>query len=485
VLDEALEAGMRAFHEIRGSWEASVPKFLELFAERIEDRSDDIVTLAHLETALPVRPRLRDVELPRTTGQLRQAANAVRSGSWKIPIISTAVNISSMRVPIPGVVCVFGPNNFPLAFNGVGGGDFAAAMATGHPVLAKANPGHPGVTRMLAELAFACVQDTGLPAAFIQMIYRTTHDDGSRLVADDRVAATAYTGSRNGGLALKSAADAAGRPIYLEMSSINPVVVLPGAIREREDEVGEDLTASMLAGSGQFCTSPGLILAIDGPETERLREGLKRRLEAVPGDTLLAPSVQTGLEQVVHSWSEAGARVMAQSPLRADGCSFANTMMEVTGEEFLTHDQILQQEAFGNLSLLVVTKDSDELLEAMGRLEGNLTGSIYSASDGSDEPVYRRVERVLRDRVGRLLNDKAPTGVSVVPSMNHGGPYPSTGHPGFTAIGIPASLARFTMLQCFDGVRDHRLPLELQASNPLGMLRQVDDQWTRESADER
>ena len=182
-----------------------------------------------LKRRLPGAPRLKDVELPRTTSQLRQAAAAAREGSWALPTIDTKLNIRSCLASI-GPVWVFGPNNFPFAFNSVAGGDFAAAIAAGNPVIAKANTSHPGTTRRVAELAQQAAEKTEMPSGTVQLIYRTSHADGLRLVADARTGATGYTGSRHAGLALKAAADAAGKPIYLELSSINPVVILPGAI---------------------------------------------------------------------------------------------------------------------------------------------------------------------------------------------------------------------------------------------------------------
>ena len=478
-LEQALEAGAGAFESMFEIQPESVAAFLELFAERIEKNRDELVETAHAETALPAKPRLADVELPRTTNQLRLAADAARTRAWKHPVLSPEADIASLYEAIPGVICVFGPNNFPFAFNSVAGGDFAAAVATGHPTIAKGNPGHPETTRILAREAHIAIGDTGLPASFVQLIYRIGHSDGKLLVADPRVAATAYTGSRASGLVLKAAAEQVGNQIYLEMSSVNPVVVLPGSWRERGDELAAELVGSMLMGTGQFCTSPGLIFMAKGREVEGLRDALKHHLEEGPVGTLLGEGVREGLELTKAAWSAAGARVVAEAAANVvSDCSFPNAMMEVTGKQFLGNPDVLQAEAFGNLSLLVVCADRDELHDCLRLLEGNLTGSIYSAGDGSDDGEYETVSRILRSRAGRLLNDKVPTGVAVVPAMNHGGPYPSTGHPGFTAVGIPASLSRFAMLQCYDNVRDDRLPPELQADNPLGLIRYVHGEWT-------
>ncbi len=239
-----LNAATVAAEELRRLPTEKIAAFLEAYAKHIESNAERLVSIANLETALPIKPRLADVELPRTTGQLRQAAAAVRNGSWSLPTIDTKANIRSRYEPI-GPVCVFGPNNFPFAFNSVAGGDFAAAIAAGNPVIAKANTSHPGVTKLLAELAQAAAEETGLPAATVQLIYRLSHADGERLVADHRVGAIGYTGSRRAGLALKSAADAAGKPIYLELSSVNPVVLLPGALAERRDELVTEFVTSV------------------------------------------------------------------------------------------------------------------------------------------------------------------------------------------------------------------------------------------------
>ena len=481
-LAECLMAGAAAYEAMVDLPVEAIANFLEQFASRVEDRSVELVEIAHVETALPVSPRLTDIELPRMVDQLRQAAAAARARTWKRPVISSVARVASLYEAVPGVVCVFGPNNFPFAFNSIGGGDFASAVATGHPIIGKANPGHPETTRLLAEEADLAAGESGLPSGFIQLVYRTTHADGARLVADPRLAATAYTGSRGAGLALKSAADATGNLIYLEMSSINPVVVLPGAWAERGSELAAELVGSMLLGVGQFCTSPGLLLVQDGPEIGAIRDDLKAELENAPSGTLLGEGVVAGLEQVAEHWLAAGAGVVGSAaPATQSVCVFPNSMMEVGGKDFLAQPDALQAEAFGNLSLLVVCSDLDELIQCLGVVEGNLTGSIYSAQDGSDDLAYAAISPVLRQRVGRLLNDKPPTGVAVVAGMNHGGPYPSTGHPGFTAVGIPASLERFGMLQCYDNVRDDRLPPELQAANPLGMARSVDGEVTSDA----
>jgi NADP-dependent aldehyde dehydrogenase len=479
--DAALSAAAQAAIELPSTPPEKIAAFLRRFAERIEGRAAEIVECAHLETALPKSPRLAEVELPRTTGQLRQAAAAALEGSWAMPTIDTKLNIRSMLAPL-GPILVFGPNNFPLAFNSVAGGDFAAAIAAGNPVIAKANSSHPGTSRLLAEEAFAAVTEAGLPPATVQLIYRTSHADGERFVADPRAAALAYTGSRAAGLKLKAAGDRAGKLTYLELSSVNPLLILPGALRERGGKLADELSGSCLLAAGQFCTKPNLVLLFAGDATEQFIAAARQKFDATPTAPLLSAGVLRSLEESVRTLRAAGAElVTGGSRLPAAGRRFANTLLRVTGEKFLAGPEKLQTEAFGNAALIVVMRDAGQGCAILNQLEGNLTGGIYSDTAGADDALYGQLAPLLRARVGRLLNDKMPTGVAVSAAMNHGGPYPATGHPGFTAVGIPASLRRFAMLQCFDNVRPYRLPRALGNDNPNGTLwRLIDGRWTQD-----
>lgn len=478
--DAALAAAATAFSQLAEMPVEMMAAFLERFAERIEGRKNELVEMANRETALPKSPRLGDVELPRTTAQLRQAAAAAREGSWRDAVIDTKAQIRSMLAPI-GPVCVFGPNNFPFAFNSVAGGDFAAAIAAGCPVIAKANSSHPGTTRLLAEEAALAASETRLPQGTVQLIYRTAHSDGERLVADPRIGATGYTGAREAGLTLKRAADAAGKPIYLELSSVNPVVILPGALRERFDDIATQFVGSCLMGTGQFCTNPGLVLLIADEQADKLVATVAAKFAESPAGTLLSKGVLGSLERGIAQLVAAGAkRVTPEGSADPARYSYPNTLLRVSGSQFLANPHGLQGEAFGNASLFVVADSLSQLCEIINHLEGNLTGCVYSDTKGSDDDAYGKVARGLRTKVGRLLNDKMPTGVAVSPAMNHGGPYPSTGHPGFTAVGIPAAMRRFAVLQCWDGVRPDRLPPLLQNKNPGGLAwRSVDGQWTK------
>ena len=478
--DAALTAAAEAAPRLRAAGPAKLAQFLTRFAERIEARKAELVEMAHAESGLAKAPRLAEVELPRTTGQLRQGAAAALEGSWALPTIDTKVNIRSLLAPL-GPVWVFGPNNFPFAFNSVAGGDFVAAIAAGNPVIAKANSSHPGTTRLLAEEAFAAAGETGLPPATVQLIYRTGHADGERLVADPRTGATGYTGSRSAGLKLKAAADAAGKPIYLELSSVNPVLILPGALAERGAKLAEEFAGSSLLGTGQFCTNPSLVVLVAGEATEQFIAAVKAKFETAAPTPLLSSAVARALAASVTTLQSAGAHlVTGGQAVAAPGYRFCNTLLRVSGDEFLAAPEKLQTEAFGNAALFVVVRDAAQMATLLEHLEGNLTGGFYSDTRGSDDALYAELEPLLRPRVGRLLNDKMPTGVAVSPAMHHGGPFPSTGHPGFTAVGIPASLRRFAQLQCYDNVRAARLPAALQDKSPNGqMWRLIDGQWTQ------
>ena len=460
--DRALSAAVEAAHKLEQIPAEKIAAFLEKYAAELEANADAIARAAHEETALPISPRLRDVELPRTTDQLRQAAAAARQGTWRRVTIDRQRNLASCFAPI-GPVVVFGPNNFPFAFNGISGGDFAAAIAAGNPVIAKAHPLHAYTSQLMAEAAAKALQGSGLPAATVQMIYKVNHETGTRLVSDPRIGAVGFTGSKGAGLKLKHAADEAGKPIYLEMSSLNPVIFLPEGLKENTQKWAKELADSCTAGSGQFCTRPNLALLIASDATETFLQEIASAFNSRELHALLSSSTRHQLHESIEALQAAGATLITGGKnLPGSGYRYASTLLRVTGKTFLAAPHELQREAFGNEVMAIVVGNEAELLQVLEHLEGNLTGCVYSSASGADDGLYARLAPVLRRRVGRLLNDKMPTGVAVSPAMNHGGPYPATGHPGFTAVGIPASIARFTALHCYDNVRPDRLPALLR-----------------------
>lgn len=478
-IDQVLEAAANASRQMRGWPGSRFADFLEAYAEAIEAKTDELVAAANAETGLPVSPRLKDGELPRTTNQLRQAADAARSNSWNRPTIDTASGIRSVLGPI-GPVVVFGPNNFPFAFNGIAGGDFAAAIAAGNPVIAKGHSSHPETTRLFAEAALEAIKKTDMPEALVQLVYRTSHEDGYKLVSDSRIGAIGYTGARHTGLKLKERADAAGKPIYLELSSINPVFVLEGALLERGDAIADDFSGSCLMGTGQFCTNPGMVVIPASDAGQALVDAVAKRFQAAAIGTMLSESVRRSFAKGIETLLAAGAKLVTggQSGGGA-GVSFQNTLLSISAEQFLKDPELFQTEAFGNGSLMVLADSVQQMAEIAESLEGNLTGCLYTETGGADDEAYSVIEPALRTKVGRLLNDKMPTGVAVSAAMNHGGPFPCTGHPGFTAVGLPGSAMRFGMLQSYDNVRAERLPAVLQDANSNSdTYRLVDGQWT-------
>jgi len=482
-LEAALYAARAAQAQLlaRPDWAEALAGFLEGYAAQLEARADALVEMAHLETALPREPRLKAVELPRTIAQLRLAAAAAREPSWRQATLDTRGKLRSYFAPLDGPVFVLGANNFPFAFNGVAGGDMAAALASGHPVLTKAHPGHLGTSRLLAEAAWAALQAGDLPPALMQMIYHLAPEDGLRLVAHPLLGATAFTGSRAVGVRLKAAADAAGKPIYLELSAINPVFFLPGALAERGPALVDEYVASGLLGAGQFCTNPGLLLLVDDAAGRAFVDGVAAKFAAAKPGVLLSANAPEQLRQAVAALHAHGAEVVVGGqPVPGPASCFNNTLLRVSGDAFLAEPEALQREAFGPTGLVVLARDADQLAAIAEVLEGNLTGSFYTHTGAADDALYARLAPVVRRKVGRLLNDKMPTGVAVSPAMMHGGPYPSSGHPGFTSVGLPASMRRFAALQCFDNVRPDRLPPELRDVNPTGrMWRLIDGGWTQ------
>ncbi len=456
-----------------------IAAFLDAYAAAIEAAKDELVATAHAETGLPASPRLADVELPRTCSQLRQAAQAVRGHAWTHPVIDTKAGLRAHFAPLHKPVVVFGPNNFPFAFNAVAGGDFASAIAARNPVIAKAHPSHPATSKRLASLACDAAIANGLPAATVQLLYDVDNALGLRLAGDRRIGAIGFTGSRAAGLALKSAADAAGIPMYAEMSSVNPVFLLPGALRERGETLAQEFFGSCTMGSGQFCTNPGIVLVPANADGDAFAARAAEKFDAATPMVLFSTGVQQHLAAGVQALRDAGAQVVAgKACIDGPGSRYAPSLLSTDGDAFLAHTSALQQEAFGPVSLLVRYRDIEQAIAIARAFDGNITGSLHSAADGSDDAAYTRIAAALRPRVGRLIDDKWPTGVAVSPAMQHGGPYPSTSHAGFTSVGMPASIRRFTQLQAYDNVRDDRLPIELRNANPAGIQRLVDGVWT-------
>lgn len=485
-VDRAVRAAAEAFAVTRTLPAAHLADFLEAAAAEIDALGDAALETADHETGLGL-PRLKG-ELPRTTNQLRAFAALLREGSYVEAIIDRALpdrqpaprpDIRRMLVPI-GPVAVFGASNFPFAFS-VAGGDTASAFAAGCPVIVKAHPGHPATSELIAAAINRAVAASGLPPGFFSLLQGEGIEVGQALVRHPLLAAVGFTGSLRGGRALFDAAAARPTPIpvYAEMGSINPMVILPGALKARPDAIAEGLATSATLGAGQFCTNPGLNLLIDGPEARAFIAEVTRLMrEKAPG-VLLNRAIERGLAAVVDQTRakesvqvHTGAAVVEA----VEGFCYAHTVMQTTAAAFRA-DPDLQAEHFGPVTLFVLCQSVDDLLETLDALHGNLTATVHAEPDEAEAaaPILER----LREKAGRLIWNGYPTGVEVVYSMQHGGPYPATTAPATTSVGMTA-IKRFLRPVAYQNMPQALLPPALRDGNPLGILRIIDGQYTRD-----
>ena len=478
-VEAALAAATAAARQLATVPGERLAAFLERYAARLEAKAADLVAAAHVETGLAVKPRLADVELPRMLDQLRQAAASAREGTWRMAMIDRAKNIRAAASGL-GPVVVFPPANFPFAYGGVTGGDFAAAIAAGNPVIAKAHPGHPSVSKLAAEQARAALEETGLPAATVQLLHGLEPADGERLVADPRVGATGFTGSQAAGERLFRAASAAGRVIWVEMGSVNPVVLLPGALAERGEAIADELTASVTGSAGQFCTKPGVVFLVGDDAGRTFVQAVAGRFAAIGPQVLLGPAGCDRLVASIGRLEAAGAGIRAGGAASSGPASHVPVLLEVAGAELVARPEAFLVEAFGNATLLVVCASLEELVQAVARVHGSLGASLYAARDGRDDAAFAAVARLLVERSGRVIENRMPTGLGVVPSMQHGGPWPSAGPPFFSAVGFPWTILRFARRICYDGWTESRLPEIVRDAPPPGRpWRYVDHAWTQ------
>ena len=453
---------------------------LRAYADRIEEAAPALAAIAARETALPADARFRRVEIPRTVDQLRQAADSVERRDWQLPTIDTRRNIRSCLAAI-GPAAIFGPANFPFAYNAIAGTDFASAIAAGCRLIARAHPSHPNTTKALAELFVAATGMVGLTRSPVELIYDLSNVDGLRFVGDRRLAAVGFTGSRGGGLALKAAADAGGVAFFGELSSVNPVAITAAALDERGDAIADEFVASALLAGGQMCTKPGLVFVEDGAGCRRFVERVAAAFRATPPAILLNEAITRSLRDGVARLRAIGAASRCGGAMAADGLAFENTLFVTSDEAFLRESTAHQAELFGNAAVIVACGSAIELDYVLQFVDANLTGSVYFATDEAGSPDVKLIAASLRRRVGRLLNNAMPTGVAVSGAMNHGGPWPASTSPQFSAVGFPATIRRFAKLECYDRVVPELLPDVLSDQNPTGATRCVDGRWTDEA----
>lgn len=461
----ACAAAAAAFRSYRGTDRETRAVFLERIAEEILAIGDELIEAASSESGLP-RARIEG-ERGRTVAQLRLFADVVRKGMWQQLRIDPAMpdrqplprpDIRLRMIPL-GPVAVFGASNFPLAFS-TAGGDTAAALAAGCPVVVKGHPAHPRTGELVAAAIYRAVSASGLPAGVFGHLVGPSHELGAALVQDPCIAAVGFTGSRAGGLALARLAQAreVPIPIYAEMSSINPVLLLPEALKARGEALGAAYVASLTMGAGQFCTNPGLVLAIEGSGLEAFVAAATAAVEAANAQTMLTAGISKAYAEGVAALASApGVETLGQG---ASGQSTQGgaVLFRTSAEAFLA-DKAMGHEVFGASSIVVVCRDAAELETVLEGLEGQLTATLHM--DAADEALAQRLMPVLELKAGRILANGWPTGVEVCHAMVHGGPFPATSDPRTTSVGSLA-IDRFLRPVSYQNLGNGLLPPELR-----------------------
>ncbi len=467
LADEAFDAYRAVPAETRA-------RFLDDCAARIEALGEPLIARAMAETGLP-RARLEG-ERTRTANQLRLFAALVRSGDALDVRIEPALperqpprtELCFWRIGV-GPVAVFGASNFPLAFS-VAGGDTASALAAGCPVVVKAHPAHPGTSELVGRAIQDAVAAAGLPAGVFALLFDAGHDVGRALVQHPAIRAVGFTGSRAGGLALMKLAAARAEPIpvYAEMSSVNPILLLPGALAERAAPLAREFAASATLGCGQFCTNPGLVLGLAGAGFDTFATEAARAFGDTPAGVMLSAGILHAYEHGIqrlqrHPRVETLARGAA-APGRAQA-----VLLRVRASDLLA-DASLGDEVFGPSSLLVECADADELRAVLRAIEGQLTITLHLTAD--DTALARALLPLIERKAGRVLANAFPTGVEVCDAMVHGGPFPATSDGRSTSVGT-AAIERFLRPVCYQNLPEALLPEELRAANPLRVRRRV------------
>lgn len=484
--DRALEMADRAFRSRQPRDPAQTAAALERIAEGIEGLGDELIDRAVAETGLS-SGRLQ-MERGRTCHQLRLFARLVSEGSWVDARIDRAMpdrkpapkpDLRRMLLPV-GPVVVFAPSNFPLAFS-TAGGDTASALAAGCPVIFKARPSHPGTSELVGQAVQEAMAATGMPDGWFSMLHGPGRRLGVYLVGHAVVRAVGFTGSLDGGRALFDAAASRPDPIpvYAEMGSVNPVFLLPGALAERAEQIAAGLHGSVTLGVGQFCTNPGLVVAIDDENLPRLIEATGQRVRETAPGTMLMPSILEGYREGLERLSRVpGVELAARSEQSADPdrTQAAAALFVTDAGTFLASEE-LRREVFGPSTLLVRCRSLQEMLQIAAGLEGQLTATVHAAEDELTQ--YGELLASLEMKAGRVICNGFPTGVEVCPSMNHGGPYPATTDVHFTSVGT-AAIYRFVRPVCYQDFPENRLPAELRNRNIRGIWRLVDNVLTRD-----
>ena len=472
-VERACDLAWAAFPVYRATGLEERARFLETIAANILELGDALVERACAETGLP-RGRIEG-ERGRTVGQLRLFAEVVRQGEWMDLRIDPALpdrkplprpDLRLRNIPL-GPVAVFGASNFPLAFS-VAGGDTASALAAGCPVVVKGHPAHPGTGELVGRAVQAAVASCGLPEGVFSLLLGEV-ETGSALVAHPHIKAVGFTGSRGGGVALGriAAARAEPIPVYAEMSSINPVYLLPEALAARAEALGREFVGSLTMGAGQFCTNPGLVFAIEGEGLDRFVAAASEALGASAPQPMLTPGIHKAYEAGVKALAEhESVKTLARGQV-GEGIAQGSGALFATDADSFASDERLGHEVFGSSSLVVRCRDAEALVTLSERLEGQLTATLQM--ELADAPLARRLTEVLELKAGRILANGWPTGVEVAHAMVHGGPYPAPSDSRTTSVGTLA-IRRFLRPVCYQNLLPDLLPPELRDGTKLPRL---------------
>ncbi len=482
-VDRALRAAAAAFEAYRTRTAGERADFLRLLAGNIDAMGGDLTERASAETGLPAA-RLNG-ERARTVNQIRMFAGLLDEGSWVDARIDRAEPerqplpkpcLRRMLIPV-GPVAVFGASNFPLAFS-VCGGDTVTALAAGNPVVVKAHPAYPGTCEMLAGALLHAIEQAGMPAGLFSMVHGQGHDVGLWLVRHPLTCAVGFTGSLQAGRALMDAAAArpAPIPVFAEMGSVNPIFILPGAMSERGASIAAGLVGSVTLGAGQFCTNPGLVFGVEGDAFEGFIAEAGRLMAATGAATMLHAGICSAFAADAEKL-EASQGIAVIAKAAEGGKTQGRGVFFRTDARTFAANPALQEEVFGPASIIVSCPGLAAMEQIARGLRGNLTATLHATAEDLDESGA--LVDILRNCAGRLVFDGYPTGVEVVPSMHHGGPYPASSDVRATSVGT-AAIQRFVRPICYQNAPQDVLPVELRDANARGVWRLVDNERTRE-----
>lgn len=482
-VDEAVTKAKHAFLNYKAKSNEEKAVFLETIAENILELGDTLIKRCMLETALP-EARLTG-ERMRTVNQLRLFASVVREGSWVDVRIDTAIpdrvpvpkpDIRQIQIPV-GPVGIFGASNFPFAFS-VAGGDTVSALAAGCPVIVKAHPLHPGTSELVGKAILDAVRKTNMPDGVFSMVQGISNEVGMVLVNHPEIKAIGFTGSFKGGKAIFDAANSRAMPIpvFAEMGSVNPVFVLPGALKERNEIIAKGLIGAVSMGVGQFCTNPGLVVTLKSDDASRFLQNLNIFNSENPSGIMLSEQIKINFLKGAHNLLSSENVSLISKGSGEEAGNRVNPKVFSTDFETFVNNESLSEEVFGPSTLHVSTTNKSEILQLASKLEGHLTATIHGTEKDLNE--YSELIHILEQKVGRLIFNGFPTGVEVCHSMVHGGPYPATTAPQSTSVGT-AAIKRFARPVCYQDFPQSVLPEPLRDDNHLKIWRMVNGEMTK------